>query len=150
MAPAARFFIPESISDEFCPLLITPPPPSQFFGRKNAGMIAQGGTGPTGVHLASYIEERAHAKNVGDGLASEIKNKVTRYSKSGSAVKPGTRNQVLLLAELYPKPLRDAGNKSGVWSPDRIFYAYYSEEVLASNADLSPTQTQRGTTSASA
>lgn len=103
-------------------------------------MVAQGGTGPTGVRLASYIEERAHAKNVGDGLASEIKNKVTGYSKSGFAVEPGTRNQVLLLAELYPKPLRDAGNKSGVWSPDRIFYAYYSEEVLASraNADFKP------------
>jgi hypothetical protein len=98
-------------------------------------MLAQGGTGPTKVRQAGYIEERAHAKNVSDGLASEIKNKVNGYSKSGFAVEPGTRNQVLLLAELYPKPLRDAGNKSGVWSPGRVFYAYYSDEVLASRAN---------------
>ena len=67
-------------------------------------------------------------------MASEIKNKVNAYCKSGFAVQPGARNQVLLLAELYPKPLRDAGNKTGVWSPDRIFYAFYSDEVLAVGA----------------
>ena len=115
-------------------------------------MLAQGGTGPTKVRLAGYIEERAHAKDVGDGLASEIKNKVAGLFKSGFAIESGTRNQVLLLSELYLKPLRDAGNKTGVWSPDRIFYAYYSEEVLASraHADFKPYRTQRSTTSASA
>ena len=95
-------------------------------------------TGPTKVALASYVEEVAHAKNVGDGLASEIKNKVNEFLRSHFGVQPGTRNHVLLLAELFPKPLRDAGNKTGVWSPDRIFYAFYSDEVLKveANADF--------------
>ena len=48
-----------------------------------------GGTGPTKVLQAGYVEEKAHAKNVGDGLASEIKNKVNAYCKSGFAVQPG-------------------------------------------------------------
>jgi hypothetical protein len=39
------------------------------------------------------------------------------------------------LAELSPKPLRDAGNKTGIWSPDRIFYIYYSDEVIAARAN---------------
>lgn len=106
----------------------------QFQCSENAGETAQGGTGPTKVRLAGYIEERGKAKSVGDGLASEIKNKVASYVKSGFAVEPGTREQVLLLAALYPKPLRDAGNKTGIWSPGRIFYAYYSPNALAERA----------------
>jgi hypothetical protein len=62
----------------------------QFAGRGYVGKLAQGGTGPTEILQAGCIEEKAHAKNVGDGLASEIKNKVNNYSKSGFAVQPGT------------------------------------------------------------
>jgi hypothetical protein len=107
----------------------------QFEGRKNYGRVAEGVTGKTKVRSASVIEERCHAKNVGDGLASEIKNKVRWYLRSGFGVEPGTRNQALLLAEVFPKPMRDGGNKTGIWSPDFIFYAYYSKDVLATTAN---------------
>ena len=62
------------------------------------------------------------------------------YVKSGFAVEPGTHEQVLLLAEPYKKPMGDAGNKTNVWSPKRIFYIYYSDEVLATRAkeDFTP------------
>ena len=43
---------------------------------------------------------------------------------------PGTRSHVLLLAQLYPKVLKDAANKSGMWSASRIIYGYYSDQVL--------------------
>ena len=105
----------------------------QFFGRGNAGRLAQGGTGPTKVLLAGYVEEASHAKGVSDGLASEIKNKVTNLFKSRNAVQPGTRNHVLMLAQEYPEPQK--GYKTGVWSPLRIFYAYYSQTVLAPGAN---------------
>jgi hypothetical protein len=116
-----------------CTTLLTPSS-SQFAGRGNNGNIAKGRTGPTGVFQAAYFEEAAHAKNVGDGLASEIKGKVAAYVQGGFAVEPGARSQVLLLAQLHPKPLRDAGNKTGIWSPDDIIYAYYSKEVLDKRA----------------
>ena len=76
------------------------------------------------------LEETAHAKSVGDGLASEIKNKVASNVKGGYSALPGTRNHVLLLAQLHPKPKGDEANKLGMWASKRIIYAYYSEEVL--------------------
>jgi hypothetical protein len=142
MAPAARFFIPEAISDEFCPFLITPPHP--LFAVRWAGERRNARSRRDGAYQITLGGLYRGAGTCGERrrwifcfcLASEIKNKVTGYFKSGFAVERGTRNQVLLLAELYPKPLRDAGNKF----PDHIFNAYYSEEVLASraNADYLP------------
>jgi len=102
----------------------------QFEGRKTYGRVAQGGTGPTRVRQVHVLEETAHAKSVGDGLASEIKNKVASNVKGGYSALPGTRNHVLLLAQLHPRPKGDEANKFGMWASKRIIYAYYSEEVL--------------------
>lgn len=85
------------------------------------------------VHV---LEETAHAKSVGDGLASEIKNKVASNIKGGYAPLPGTRNHVLLLAQLHPRPKGDVVNKTGMWSSKRIIYGYYSDEVLQTGASL--------------
>ena len=92
--------------------------------------VAQGRVGPTKVLQAHVLEVTSHAKSVGDGLASEIKNKVTASVKGGFCGLPGTRGHVLLLAQLYPKPLKDAANKSGMWSACRIIYGYYSDRVF--------------------
>ena len=70
----------------------------QFEGRRTYGRVAQGGTGPTKVKQVHVLEETAHAKSVGDGLASEIKNEVASTVKGGYVPLPGTRNHVLLLA----------------------------------------------------
>ena len=70
----------------------------QFEGRRTYGRVAQGGTGPTKVKQVHVLEVTAHAKSVGDGLASDIKNKVASNVKGGYAPLPGTRNHVLLLA----------------------------------------------------
>ena len=75
---------------------------------------------------ASAIEFRAHAKHVSDGLASEIANKILQLLKSELSVLPGTRNQVLLLAQTYPAPTVDASKNYGI-------YAYYSNEVLTAD-----------------
>jgi hypothetical protein len=82
------------------------------------------------VRQVHVLEETAHAKSVGDGLASEIKNKVSSNVKGGYTALPGTRNLVLLLAQLHPRPKGDEANKFGMWASKRIIYAYYSEEVL--------------------
>ena len=82
------------------------------------------------------LEETAHAKNVGDGLASEIKNKVASNVKGGYAPLPGTRNHVLLLAQLHPRPKVDGANKTGMWSSKHIIYGFYSEEVLKTGSSL--------------
>jgi hypothetical protein len=50
------------------------------------------------VKQVHVLEVTAHAKSVGDGLASDIKNKVASNVKGGYAPLPGTRNHVLLLA----------------------------------------------------
>ena len=104
--------------------------PLQFECRKTYGRVAQGRVGPTIVLQAHVLEVTSHAKSVGDGLASEIKNKVMDSVKGGFCSLPGTRGYVLLLAQLYPKPLKDAANKSGIWSASRIIYGYYSDQVL--------------------
>jgi hypothetical protein len=115
-------------------------PAVQFEGRKTYGRVAQGGTGPTKVRHAHVLEETGKAKSVGDGLASEIKNKVASNVKGGYTSLPGTRNHVLLLAQLHPRPKGDDANKSGMWASKRIIYANYSEEVLqpGSSQDFKP------------
>ena len=102
----------------------------QFECRKTNGRVAQGRVRPTKVLQAHVLEVTSHAKSVGDGLASEIKNKVMASVKDGFCGLPETRSHVLLLAQLYPKPLKDAANKSGMWSASRIIYGYYSDQVL--------------------
>lgn len=82
---------------------------------------------------ASAIEVRAHAKHVSDGLASEIANKIHQLLKSELSPLPGTRNQVLLLAQTYPAPSVEASKKIGMWSTSRCIYAYYSNEVLTAD-----------------
>ena len=82
------------------------------------------------------LEETAHAKSVGDGLAIEIENKVASNVKGGYAPLPGTRNHVLLLAQLHPRPKGDGANKTGMWSSKRIIYGFYSEEVLKTGSSL--------------
>lgn len=82
---------------------------------------------------ASAIEVRAHAKHVSDGLASEIANKILQLLKSEFSALPGTRNQVLLLAQTYPIPTVDASKKNGMWSTSRCIYAYYFNEVLTAD-----------------
>ncbi len=84
------------------------------------------------------LEETAHAKSVGDGLASEIKNKVASNIKGGYAPLPGTgtRNHVLILAQLHPRPKGDVVNKTGMWSSKLIIYGFYSEEVLKTGSSL--------------
>ena len=85
--------------------------------------------------MASVIEEPAHAKHVSDGLASEIGNKIRQLLKSGFSALAGTRNQVLILAQVYPNPQGDAGNKKGMWAASRCMYAFYSPEVLSANIE---------------
>ena len=82
---------------------------------------------------ASAIEVRAHAKHVSDGLASEIANKILQLLKSELSALPGTRNQLLLLAQTYPAPTVDASKKNGMWSTSRCIYADYSNEVLTAD-----------------
>ncbi len=94
------------------------------------GRVAQGGTGPTKVKQVHVLEETAHAKSVGDGLASEIKNKLASNVKCGYAPLPGTRNHDFFLAQLHPRPKGDGANKTGMWSSKHIIYGFYSEEVL--------------------
>jgi hypothetical protein len=38
------------------------------------------------------------------------------------------------MAQIYPRPMVDAGNKTGMWSTSRCIVAYYSDEVLSLNA----------------
>jgi len=85
------------------------------------------------VIQASAIEVRAHAKHVSDCLASEISNKIHQLLKSELSPLPGTRNQVLLLAQTYPAPSVEASKKIGMWSTSRCIYAYYSNEVLTAD-----------------
>ena len=85
----------------------------------------------TRVALATVVEEPAHAKHASDGLASEIANKVKQLLASGHAVQAGHRELVLLLAQVYPRPAVDAGNKTGMWSTSRSTVAYYSDEALS-------------------
>jgi len=93
------------------------------------------------VAQASVIEEPSHAKHVSDGLASEIASKIRQLLSSGFSTLSGTRNQVLLLAQVYPKPLVDAGNNKGMWSTSRCMHAFYSDEVLSANiADFKATK----------
>jgi len=49
-------------------------------------------------------------------------------------VQAGHRELVLLLAQVYPRPAVDAGNKTGMWSTSRSIVAYYSDEVLSLNS----------------
>ena len=84
--------------------------------------------------LATVIEEPAHAKHVSDGMASKISGKIKELLASGFAVQAGHREHVLLLAQVYPRPTVDAGNKTGVWSTSRCIVANYSDEVLSQNA----------------
>ena len=74
------------------------------------------------------LEETAHAKSVGDGLDSEIKNKVASNVKGGYAPLPGTSNHVFFLAQLHPRPKVDGANKTGMWSSKRIIYGIYSSK----------------------
>ena len=82
------------------------------------------------------LEETAHAKSVGDGLASDIKNKAASNAKGGYAPLPGTRNHVFFLAQLHPRPKVDGANKTGMWSSKHIIYGFYSEEVLKTGSSL--------------
>ena len=91
-------------------------------------------TGPSGVAPAT-VSTTAHAKHVGDGLASEISNKMKQLLASSHAVQAGHREHVLLLAEVYKRPTVDAGNKTGMWSTSRSIVAYYSDEVLSLNSE---------------
>ena len=92
-------------------------------------------TGPTRVALATVVEEPAHAKHISDGLASEISNKMKQLLASGYAVQAGHCEHVLLLAQVYPRPAVDAGNKTGMWSTTRSIVALYSDEVLSLNSE---------------
>ncbi len=91
-------------------------------------------TGPTRVAVATVIEEPAHAKHVSDGLASEIGNNIKELLASGYAVEAGHREHVLLLAQIYPRPTVDAGNKTGMRSTSRCIVAHYPDEVLSVSA----------------
>ena len=82
---------------------------------------------------ASAIEVRAHAKHVSDGLASEIANKILQLLKSELSALPGTRNQVLLLAQTYPAPTVDASKNYGMWSTSRCINAFHSNKVLTAD-----------------
>jgi hypothetical protein len=88
------------------------------------------------VKQVRVLEETAHAKSVGDGLASEIKNKVASNVKGGYAPLPGTGDHVLLLAQLHPRPKGDGANKTGMLPSKRIIYGFYSEEVLKTGSSL--------------
>ena len=96
----------------------------QFSSRKSHGITAIARTGETGVALATVVEKPAHAKHVSDGLASEIGNKAKQLLASGHAVQAGHRELVLLLAQVYPRPAVDAGNKTGMWSTSHSIVAY--------------------------
>ena len=82
------------------------------------------------------LEETAHAKSVGDGLASEIKNKVASDVTGGYATLPGSRNHVLLLDQLHPRSKGDGASKTDMWPSKRIIYGFYSEEVLKTGSSL--------------
>ncbi len=81
----------------------------------------------------SAIEMRVHAKLVSDGLASEIASKILQLLKGEFSALPGTRNQVLLLAQTSPTSSVDESKKNGMWSTSRCIYDYYSNEVLTAD-----------------
>ena len=102
------------------------------------GCSAQGGTGPRKVNQVHVLEETAHAKSVGDGFATEIKNKacVKRqmwhcFFSWDTALLPflghGTTS---CFSPSWTQGKGDAAYKTGMWSSKRIIYGYSSEEVL--------------------
>ena len=101
----------------------------QFECRKTYGKVAQGRVGPTKVLQVHVLEVTSHARALATVWRARCRIRSRPPSKAVSAL-PETRGHVLLLAQLYPKPLKDAANKSGMWSASRIIYGHYSDRVL--------------------
>ena len=104
---------------------------SQFQGEANIGEVARARVGPTNVIRHSVIGVSAHGKGVGDGLGNKVTARLREGVMNGRIVKPGTRNHVLYLAQHHPKPKQEDDMKEGLWTPQRIFYGFYSDDVLS-------------------
>ena len=105
-----------------CPCIL-----GQFQGETNAGQVTEG-RNKTEVILSSTITEKLHGECCCDGIGCVCKAKLGEGVAYGHHLEPGTRNHVLYLAQMHPKPA--AGVKKGLWSPKRYFYGFYDVSLL--------------------
>jgi hypothetical protein len=103
---------------------------AQFQGEANIGEVARAPVGPTKVVRHSVVGISAHGKNIGDGLGNKVKRRLVEGVMNGRLVQPGTRNHVLYLAQHHPVPKLDGDMKDGLWTPQRIFYGFYDDELM--------------------
>ena len=104
---------------------------AQFQGEANIGEVARAAVGLTAVIRHSVIGVSAHGKNIGDGLGNKVKDRLAQGVMNGRLVETGTRNHVLYLAQHHPAPKLDDGMKDGLWTPQRIFYGFYDDELMS-------------------
>ena len=86
--------------------------------------------------LTSIITEPEHGKSTCDGMGHVVNVKIGESCAFGHHLEAGTRNNVLYLAQMHPKPV--GGTKEGLWSPKRYFYGFYADSLFKSTRHFKP------------